>query len=602
MVEVRYNRAQKHCEVFFNGSKRFHDMVSLMKNNHLQFDPTSKAWVCKSSLKMLNLLSSIDDIEDYVLNEADLKMMEATRYGKLEVKRVRRDFSEEDLNSPALGQYQIDGVKKFIYDNRCINADGTGLGKTYQTISALSILFKRGIIEKIIIVALNSILYNWKREFLLFSDVFKEEDFFIVDRNNRNPFIDGYDKKVIICSYSGYKLMTKDFYVNNGGKKTVKNYRKPVIPFDKWVSKEKGCIVLDEMHSIKSIKSQQRKYIDLHKNYFDFRFGLTATPFSNKVEEIFALMNFLDPAVLGDSFYDFLEDIANVGNRFSRYAVNYYYEDKVKALKQKLKPYILQRIGSEVLKDLPELTVKKIYLPLKEKQKDIYRSVIDDELVRIREESGVLDSKEVFNKFPYLVLACSDVSILKGKFEEGSSLAKKIDKWKLKDNSKLEYLDFILSEHKDEKILVWSSHPKTIDVLAEYYKKYEPLVIHGQTKFEDKDTNRAKDNLVNEFRNNPDKKLAIISSLVLGTGVSIPESSISVFFDRDWSVVNWIQSLGRNHRAISLKDVIAYVLIADNTLENLQDRSLDKKETLNRKFIKENTLSKESWRDIFDGK
>jgi SNF2 family DNA or RNA helicase len=138
--------------------------------------------------------------------------------------------------------------------------------------------------------------------------------------------------------------------------------------------------------------------------------------------------------------------------------------------------------------------------------------------------------------------------------------------------------------------------------LAEYYKSYNPIVVHGQTDTEDLSTNEYRDNELTRFRTDPNCNLAIISPLCLGVGVNIPESSVAIHWDRSYSSVVYLQATGRNHRATSLKDVIQYILLFDNTLEIIQDGVLDGKVNLNNNLLKKDVLTNEEWNKIFCGK
>jgi SNF2 family DNA or RNA helicase len=250
------------------------------------------------------------------------------------------------------------------------------------------------------------------------------------------------------------------------------------------------------------------------------------------------------------------------------------------------------------------LIIKKIYVEPSKDFLEIYQAVITRELVRIKEEKGSITFKEVKNKFPYLTLACSDPSILKEKFDASWSfdLTTRINNWKINKNPKLTIVNDLLAEHKGEKIIIWSTHPVTLDLLGEYYKKYVPIVIHGQTDTGDLSSAEYRDNELTRFRTSKDCNLAIISPLCLGVGVNIPESSIAIHFDRNWSAVVYLQSIGRNHRATSTKDVTQYVLLMDETLELIQDNALDGKVNLNNNLMKKDILSNEEWNKIFSGK
>lgn len=604
MIKVKFLEETKKVSLRFYDPPDFYDLVDYMKECFIPFKGASKSYEC-SPLKFLNVKEGLSKLDDFDISPHVEKRIEETKLGIRTVERKRRRYDEGLLRSPVLGDFQKKGIKKMICSNRVLNSDEVGLGKTYSTISALNHLCAEGVLDKVVVVTLGSLFYNWKREILKFSNSFKEEDIVFVDTKNRDPFVDGYDNsKVIICSYDSFKLMIKVH-----GKKGLINYRKPVIPFQKWSDPKKTAIILDEAHFIKNPKSQRRKYLDKHKGFFHFRYLLTFTPFGNSVEESFALVNFLDDGLTGDTYFDFVESIAHIGMKYNHREIIGYKKKEVDAYLERINPYIIRNYKKDVLKDLPELNIKKIFIPMLPKHRDVYESIITASLRALREKEGYLDSKQVFNKFPYLSLTCSDVSLMKDKIEGleekkwrfTSSEKSSIMNWKFINNGKLRALKELIKEHKDEKIIIWSYHPYAVTLIGEYFKKEDPTVILAATQPKGMTKNEYRDREVEAFKADKKKKIIIMSPLILGTGVNLPQSSVSIYWDRDWSVINHTQSMGRNHRATSTKDVTAYVLIFDRTLEIIQDQVLDGKIKLNKIAVNNKTLGKDQWKNIFEG-
>ena len=586
------------------GGESFSEILAECKKVHLQFNPKDKSWNGENS-QIYNIIPQLQLIEEFQVSNQIMEMIKP----KLNVKFVRRQFKRELLKAEPLGEYQIEGIKKFIHTNAIINGDDPGLGKTFMMISALSHLYELKEIEKILIITVPEVTYNWKREFLMFSN-FREEDILIANKYLRNPF-DYKDKKIIICSYSSFLLIENHYFkLKNKGQKVTKRTRKQGIDFSLW-SNNIAC-VCDEGHKLKGLTGVQSKTILKYRDSFSFKYILSGTPFPNNISEIYNLLRFLDDSIIYSDYNTFLRSIANVGNRFSPMAINYFYENKVKLLMEKISPYIFRRFKYDVLPDLPSQTIKRIYVEMNQKQKIIYQRVISEKLQALKEDKGEILVTDVMNSFPYLTLACSEPSILSGKIVSDSSeysltltneIQKLLNEWKFIDNSKLEILKDVLAEHKDEKIIIWSTHPITCNLLGEYFKDRSPIVIHGKSHEKvNEDKNIYRDRLLESFKASNDCNLAILNPSVMGTGVNIKEATVSICWDRSYNFGEWTQLLGRNLRANSTESVIVYLLLLDQTLESgRQDRRLSKKEELNNNATKFDTLSQEEWKSIFEG-
>lgn len=472
---------------------------------------------------------------------------------------------------------------------------------TYIAISGLNHLRNYGEIDKVLIVSVPETLYNWKRELKIFSD-YTDDDILVVTKDNRNIIEQWDNKKIIITSYNTFILISDFYYQKEHGKNGVKKYRNPPIDFSKW--SDKPCLILDEGHKIKNRASRTFHTLKLHKEFFNYRYILTATPYPNDITEIWSLMYMLDESILGVDYNEFVERVASIGNRFSAYAINYFKEREVAKIVDRLKPFLIRREKAVCLPNLPKLDIKKVFVEMGSALRGIYQDIIISELARLKEEDGVVIPRKVVQKFPYLTLACSDPSTLLDKFEASWSfdLVTRLKKWKIKNNPKIDMVDSIMDEHKGEKIILWSTHPATIDALAEHYKSHNPIVVHGQSDTEGMVKGEFRDKELHKFRTSKDCNLAIISPLCLGVGVNIPESSVAIHWDRNWSVVVYLQSIGRNHRATSKKDVIQYVLVFDDSLEVNQDAVLEGKTQLNEKLMKKDILTNDEWRKIFNGK
>ncbi|MBM3184651.1 MAG: DEAD/DEAH box helicase, partial [Chlamydiae bacterium] len=222
-----------------------------------------------------------------------------------------------------LRPYQAEGVHwlerlRMMFLNGIL-ADDMGLGKTLQAIAAMTQMHEKEKKTRSLIVCPTSLLYNWKEEISKFNPKLKA---MVVDGipNQRKKLlgkIDDYD--VTITSYT---LLQKD----------IETYA--AIPFH--------YAILDEAQHIKNRGTRNAKSVKMIQAAH--RLILTGTPIENSLDELWSLMDFLMPGFLS-SYERFVEKYVRVSGVSLTQNIEY--------LKKKVSPFILRRMKSDVLQDLP---------------------------------------------------------------------------------------------------------------------------------------------------------------------------------------------------------------------------------------------------------
>lgn len=593
--------------ILFKG-QNFLDILNLCKSSYLRYEPKTSSWISSPS-KALSLLPKFENIESVDVNIEQLK--EATNRS-VETQFIRFQFDESVLSYPPIKgktpfeNFQIECMKKGLNQNRLALFLGMGLGKTYIMIGILNHLFKYKNISNVLIISPVEGLYNWKTELLRFNSFnLTEEEIYIANAKNRLPFNE-VKNKIVIMSYRTFLMISDDEYSKtNKGKRGVK-YRKPILDFTNFGQDENNrVIILDESHLIKNKDARQTHVISLHKQFFHYRYLLTGTPTPNSFNEIYTQMKFLDEASVPDAYMDFVLEIANVGNRFSMFAINYFYEDKIKNYEKKFSPWVI-RIKSDEAIDLPELYVKKIHLELPSLQKQIYQQLIDYVLLVIKEDNdGRIIPRLVQNKFPYISQALDNPLLLnRDDSIKSSEIIKLLKKFKFKDHGKLEITNSIVEQlmNDKKKLVIYDYHPLTLDLLAEHYLQYDPLVIHGQNTPSGISTPEFRSNIIEEFKHSNKRNLLIASSIVLSTAVNIVQCHNVIYFSRNWNLIDWVQSQKRFHRIGQTQNVLIQPMIFIDSLDERLDGSLDKKKHLNDSIFQKESLTKDEWKGIFTGK
>ncbi|HET6872364.1 MAG TPA: SNF2-related protein, partial [Sporolactobacillaceae bacterium] len=239
-------------------------------------------------------------------------------------------------------------------------ADDMGLGKTIQTITYL--LYQRGSSPKrepALIVCPTSVMGNWASEIRHFAPDLSVILHHGANRSEAEQFKEHLsDTDVIITSYT---LAVRDFNL---------------LGEVNWSS-----LILDEAQAIKNPLSQKSRILKQYQA--SHRLALTGTPIENRLEELWAIMDFLNPGYLGSltSFRRaFILPIEKMGNT-----------ERSELLKRLISPFLLRREKTDkrVIKDLPEKNELNIYCHLTEAQASMYQSIVDRLMERVKMAHGM---------------------------------------------------------------------------------------------------------------------------------------------------------------------------------------------------------------------
>jgi SNF2 family DNA or RNA helicase len=191
-----------------------------------------------------------------------------------------------------LKPYQIEAVDKMVDKKRILVAYQMGLGKTPMTIAAIETLRKnQEITETVLVLCLASLKYQWQKEIEKFT---------------------GYESLVI----DGTPKVRKDQYDRSKQYRyVIMNYEQVVNDWDLIKDKDFSAIICDEATAIKGFRAKRAKKVKELAKKIPIRYALTGTPIENgRPEEIFSIMQFVNPAILGR--FDLFDKTFIVRNHF----------------------------------------------------------------------------------------------------------------------------------------------------------------------------------------------------------------------------------------------------------------------------------------------
>lgn len=215
-------------------------------------------------------------------------------------------------------------------------ADDMGIGKTVQALSAILLVADQG---PVLVVAPLSVMSNWQEECQRFAPTLHPKIFGPGDRDLFLDTLGPFD--LVIASYG--LLQTEA---------------------DKLAAIDWQTIVLDEAQAIKNMKTKRSKAA--MKLNARFRLITTGTPVENHLDELWTLFNFINPGLLG-SFKRFREQFVLPIERDND-------KEALRRLRRLVRPFILRRLKTDVLTELPEKTEITLYVEMNPEEAALYEA------------------------------------------------------------------------------------------------------------------------------------------------------------------------------------------------------------------------------------
>jgi SNF2 family DNA or RNA helicase len=499
-----------------------------------------------------------------------------------EFKRYRAAIDTSLVKSEWKGDYQRQGVLRGLSQNRLAWFWEMGLGKSFVMQTTMNHLVEHGRVKKYFIVTPPEGVINIAVECIKFSSFgLSWDDIYIVDTSHRNPY-DYPDKKVFIMTYRNLIMLHDDAYKLEKNKKVAKAVRKNYIPWNRFG--DGLCLILDESHNIKNNSSKTWKIIDKGRHFFEYRYLLSGTPAPKYASDLWTQMRFLHEDSVANDYQDFLRSIAVLGTKYSQWVVNYYKEDRVKDFLNSVE-YLIDRQKSAGNINLPPIIYEPVRCQMSPKQELLYRTIVKQVLTVIQqEENGRVTLRKLRDKFPYLSAVLHDPCVLQegvlAQNPNNVSLIHQLNGWKIEDNGKFSVAVSLVEKYAGEgrKIILWSGHPKIIDILCEKFAKHKPYKLHGKTVV-NKGESTAERNaaICGGFLKDKESRLLIANYDCLSTAVNLVEVTRMIFWDRSFDASTYIQAMKRSNRIGSTEPLIINNLISFSSIEEYQDEEIRKR-------------------------
>ncbi|MBN1955253.1 MAG: DEAD/DEAH box helicase [Anaerolineae bacterium] len=472
-------------------------------------------------------------VDDYLRKQKDIEAVQQQKEWFLDqVEQGNRSLSV--IGTPLYG-YQEEGVLHLAFGRRALLADDMGLGKTVQAIAAAALLKQLRDIQHVLVVCPASLKHQWAREIRRFTSL-------SVQVIEGNP----------IQRRALYRDL--DFF-------NIVNYE--LVRFDEKeiTRREFDLVILDEAQRIKNWRTQTADKVKRLRS--PYAFVLTGTPLENRLDELYSIFQFIDPAILGP-LWRFNEAYYETERRPSgSYKVLGY--KNLDQLRRRIAPYVLRRVREEVLLDLPERIDSNFFVEMSAPQMDAYAEYahrVAQLMARARRRPLTPDEHHILlGSLVKMRLICNALALHDPEIKPQD---------REKTAPKLRELREILGEevagngHKAILFSQWSG------MLALTEPVLEKLKL-GWVKLTGDVPTPKRGALIEQFFADPDCRV-FLSTDAGGVGLNLQAASMVVNLDLPWNPAVLDQRIARAHRHGQPHTVNVVNLIAKGTIE---ERMLD---------------------------
>lgn len=465
----------------------------------------------------------------------------------------------------ALRQYQLRGYSWLTLLSRlglgaCL-ADDMGLGKTVQTLAMIQHHRDLGEKRPVLLVCPTSVLENWRLEMLRFFPGMTSYLHHGRKRAHDEDFKDAIQGKAMVLS--SYSILQREAYL----------YQKI-----NWAG-----IVLDEAQNIKNPDTLQARAARGVKS--DWRVVLTGTPVENHVGDLWSIMEFLMPGLLGNRRFFMNEYVRPIQENRDLSVMD--------TLKRRVSPFIMRRMKTdrEIVPDLPRKIETKVFCGLKKEQAKLYSDVSGELSRNISGATGIKRKGMVLAALTRIKQICDHPALVTKDTDFG---------WER--SAKMERLLALAEEMYEtgDRTLIFTQYVEMGNILKSQLQERfgrEALFLHGGVN------KGMRDDMVRRFQESEGSQFFILSLKAGGVGLNLTNANRVVLYDRWWNPAVEQQAIDRAYRIGQARNVQVHVFCCKGTLEERIDELIASKMEVANKVIEASDnwvaeLSDEGLRDL----
>ncbi|MEV3855627.1 DEAD/DEAH box helicase [Streptomyces sp. NPDC050095] len=512
-----------------------HRAVVRLRDQWVVVDPDL---VRKARKRELGLLQPVDALAVALTGEAEVdgERVAAVPTGRLAELRDRLTQGLDTVEQPAalkatLRDYQLRGLAWLdlmtsLGLGGCL-ADDMGLGKT---VTLIALHLRRDRPAPTLVVCPASLLGNWQREIGKFAPGVPVRRFHGTDRT-----LEGQEGGFILTTYGTLRTRAAELAGHT------------------W-----GMVVADEAQHVKNANSATAKALRMIDA--PARVALTGTPVENNLSELWALLDWTTPGLLGPLKAFRARHARAVEGEVPLQGQGGVNPEAIERLSRLVRPFILRRKKSDpgIVPELPPKTESDHPAPLTREQASLYEAVVRESMAQIEAAEGIARRGLVMKLLTSLKQVCNHPAQYLKESESGRPrLAGRSGKLDLLD----ELLDTIVAE--DAAVLVFTQYVSMAKLLATHLaaRAIPSQLLHGGTPVAERER------MVDRFQSG-EVPVFLLSLKAAGTGLNLTRAGHVIHFDRWWNPAVEEQATDRAYRIGQTQPVQVHRLITEGTVED----------------------------------
>jgi len=456
-----------------------------------------------------------------------------------ELKVQAGEWPEHETLFP-LFPYQREGMLHLAFKERALLADEMGLGKTIQAIAACALLHRLGKARRVLVVTPASLKTEWEEQIQRFTTLPAQLVFGGGPARRKLYELTGRGPNPPVFTVVNYEQMIRDAA-------EVNEHLRPDI------------VILDEAQRIKNWTTITTQAIKLLRSRYAF--VLTGTPIENRIDELYSLMDFLDPSTLG-SLFRFNRDFYTLDERGRPAGYK-----NLQQLHDRVAPFLLRRRKSDVETQLPARTDRNHFVPLSPQQKQAYEE-LETKVARLaaiaaRRPLTRDEMEKLLSNLAKMRMTCDTNHILNPKERECPKLIE---------------LRNILEEIRSNpgvKVIIFSEWERMLQLVRGLCEELK-MGFAWHTGSVPQQRRRGE---INAFKNDPDVRV-FLSTDSGSTGLNLQVASVVVNCDLPWNPARLEQRIARAWRKHQTRAVSVINLASENTIEHRMLETLAHKQAL----------------------
>lgn len=434
-----------------------------------------------------------------------------------------------------------------------------GCGKTLTAISVAGILYRQGLIRRVLVVCPTSITAVWAKDIADFATYPCQVAVLQGDKKKRLAALD--ELNCMVVPALKWAVINYESTHRDGIFTALHDYAADLI-------------ICDESQRIANHAAAQSKALHKLGDQAKYKLILSGTPIKGKAIDIYSQFRFCDPHVFGANFYAFRSRYCVLGGYQNHQIVAYRNLDE---LTRRMSSISVRATKAEAL-DLPDQIFEDRVVRLTAKERQIYDRVRRDSFAEL-ENGDRLTAATVLTK----LLRLQQIT---GGFMQPDESDKPIST----GTAKLDALADIVDDYvlqTGEKLVVFARFRTELDAICKLLEKRG--LQYGLISGEVPQSERG--GIVQDFQTNPETKVFVAQIATAGLGITLTAASLTVFYSMGYSYAEYEQATARTHR-IGQQQKCTYIhLVAENTVDEQVMKALKAKEELAASIM-------DNWREV----